>query len=275
MSKTLVATFRSVSEAQNVQRELVKQGYSDGDVRIVANNQDAIGSSGYSSTSATHEGGIMGSIKHFFSSLTDADQNDQDYYSQGVTTGGALLSVTVPDNRVESTRALLEQYGASEFSGANTDAPRAMGASAGTGTRTGRGNSAAEDVAVPVVEEELQVGKREVNRGAIRVYSHVTERPVEENVHLREEHVHVQRTPVNRPASEADFQAFKEGTIELTETAEEAVVSKQARVVEEVVIGKDVTERTETVRDNVRRTNVEVEEVAPDQVRNKTTRTDR
>jgi uncharacterized protein (TIGR02271 family) len=271
MSKTLVATFRSVSEAQNVQRELTKQGFSDGDVRIVANNQDAIGSSGYSSTSSTHEGGIMGSIKHFFSSLTDADQNDQDYYSQGVTTGGALLSITVPDDRVESTRALLEQYGASEFSGATTNAPRAMGASAGTARRA----ATAENVAVPVVEEQLQVGKREVNRGAVRVYSHVTERPIEENVHLREEHVHVQRTPVNRPASEADFQAFKEGTIELTETAEEAVVSKQARVVEEVVVGKDVTERTETVRDNVRRTNVEVEEVAPEQVRNTTKRTDR
>jgi uncharacterized protein (TIGR02271 family) len=91
---------------------------------------------------------------------------------------------------------------------------------------------------------------------------------VEESVQLREEHVRVQRNPVNRPASEADFNAFKEGTIELTETTEEPVVSKRARVVEEVVVGKDVTERTETVRDTVRKTDVEVEEVGPDQVRN-------
>jgi stress response protein YsnF len=94
---------------------------------------------------------------------------------------------------------------------------------------------------------------------------------VEENVQLREERVHVERNPVNRPASEADFQAFKEGSIELRETAEEPVVSKQARVVEEVVVGKDVTERTQTVRDSVRRTDVEVEEVDPEQRRNTTT----
>ena len=123
-------------------------------------------------------------------------------------------------------------------------------------------------MAIPVVEEELRVGKREVNRGGVRVYSHVTERPVEEDVQLREEHVRVQRNPVNRPASEADFQAFKEGTVELTETTEEPVISKQARVVEEVVVGKDVTDRTQTVRDSVRRTDVEVEEVAPEQLRN-------
>ncbi len=48
---------------------------------------------------------------------------------------------------------------------------------------------------------------------------------------------------MNRPAIEADFDAFKEGTIVLTETAEEAVISKKARVVEEVVIGKEIIER--------------------------------
>jgi len=261
MSKTLVATFRSVSEAQNVKRQLLNQGYTDGDIRIVANEGEGVGSTGYASGSSTHETGIMGSIKHFFGSLTEADENDRDYYSQGITTGGAILSITVPDDRVESTRALLDQYGASEFDrGASTGTSRGLRASAGTATEG--------DVAIPVVEEELQVGKREVSRGGVRVYSHVTERPVEENVQLREEHVHVQRNAVNRPASEADFQAFKEGTIELTETAEEAVVSKQARVVEEVVVGKDVTERTQTVRDSVRKTDVEVEEVAPEQLRN-------
>jgi uncharacterized protein (TIGR02271 family) len=115
---------------------------------------------------------------------------------------------------------------------------------------------------LPVVEEELQVGKRQVERGGIRVYSRVEERPVEEQVSLREEHVHVERRPVDRPASEADLTNFKEGTIELTETAEVPVVAKEARVVEEVVVGKEATEHTETIRDTVRRTDVEVEQVA-------------
>jgi uncharacterized protein (TIGR02271 family) len=116
------------------------------------------------------------------------------------------------------------------------------------------------ETTIPVVEEELRVGKREVERGGVRVESHVTETPVEEQVHLREERVHVERRPVDRPAGDAE-NLFREGTLEVSERAEEAVVAKEARVVEEVVVGKEVAERTETIRDTVRRTDVEVEEV--------------
>jgi uncharacterized protein (TIGR02271 family) len=112
-----------------------------------------------------------------------------------------------------------------------------------------------------VIEEEMQVGKRTVSRGGIRVYSQVTEKPVEEQVQLHKEQVSVERRPVNRTLSSTDRDAFKEGTIEMSETSEEAVVSKQARVVEEVVVRKDAQERTETVRDTVRRTDVEVEKL--------------
>jgi len=119
-----------------------------------------------------------------------------------------------------------------------------------------------------VTEEELHVGKRAVQRGGVRVYTRVTEKPVEETVRLHDEHVSVERRPVNHPASGAELNTFKEGTIEVTETDEEAVVAKQARVVEEVVVRKDVEERTEKVRDTVRRTDVEVEQLGPKQGQN-------
>ncbi|MEJ7708347.1 MAG: YsnF/AvaK domain-containing protein [Pyrinomonadaceae bacterium] len=112
-----------------------------------------------------------------------------------------------------------------------------------------------------MIEERIAVGKRQVERGGVRVQQHVTERPVEESVTLREEHVHVERRPVNQPVDATNMGAFKEGVIEVTEMAEEAVVSKQARVVEEVVIGKEVTEHQETIRDTVRRTDVELEQL--------------
>ena len=89
------------------------------------------------------------------------------------------------------------------------------------------------------------------------------ERPVEETVSLREEHVDVQRRAVDRPATDADFAAFKEGSVEVREMSEEAVVSKEARVVGEVDIGKTVTEHDETVRDTVRETRVQVEQLDP------------
>jgi len=116
------------------------------------------------------------------------------------------------------------------------------------------------ETTIPVIEEELQVGKREVERGGVRVESRVEEKPVTEQVQLREEHVHVERRPVDRPVTAGD-EAFREGTLEVTERGEEAVVSKTARVVEEVVVGKQVEERTETITDTVRRTDVDVQEV--------------
>jgi uncharacterized protein (TIGR02271 family) len=116
-----------------------------------------------------------------------------------------------------------------------------------------------EEVAIPVVEEDISIGKREVERGHVRVFSRVTERPVEESVRLREEKVTVERRPVDRPATDADFAAAEKEVIEITETAEEPVVSKRARVVEEVVVHKEVTERTETVRGTERYTDVDVQ----------------
>ena len=108
----------------------------------------------------------------------------------------------------------------------------------------------------------MSVGKREVERGGVRVRSYVVETPVEESVRLRDETINVERRRVDRPASDITADAFRERTIELTETDEEAVVAKTARVTEEVVISKDVTERTERVSDTVRRTEVDVENTA-------------
>jgi uncharacterized protein (TIGR02271 family) len=84
---------------------------------------------------------------------------------------------------------------------------------------------------------------------------YVVETPVNETVHLREEHVEVERRPVDRPVT-ADEELFREREIEATTSREEAVVSKDARVREEVVVHKSAEEREETVRDTVRRTEV-------------------
>ncbi len=269
MAKTVVGLFKSATEAQNIKHELVNDGYSAENIRVVANDGGTAGyTSGATSTtqtagSGTSDTGVMGSIKNFFSSFTGdgSASTDQEYYTKGVSQGGALLMVTVADERADALASKLKQYGAADVNKENaagvagTPAPaRAAAAASSTGS-----------AAIPIVEEELQVGKREVQRGGVRVYSHVVSTPVEEEVRLREEHVRIQRNAVNRPASEADFQAFKEGSVEMTETAEEAVISKQARVVEEVTVGKDVTERTQKVKDTLRHTEVDVEEL-PGQV---------
>jgi uncharacterized protein (TIGR02271 family) len=178
-----------------------------------------------------------------------------------VRRGGAVVLLDTADERADRAVAIMQRAPAVDREArTGADAARARGRAGTREVETG-------DVKVPVVEEELQVGTRQVQRGGVRLYTRVTERPVEETVRLRDETVHVERRPVDRPATEADFAAAKEGTLEVTETDEEAVVRKQARVVEEVVVGKEQEERTETVRDTVRRTEVEVEPVGAEAAR--------
>ena len=253
MSQTVVGLFETPTEAEKVKQQLISQGYPLTSIRVLSNESDGFAASAVADAreNAGSETSVMASIKNFFHSLT-SDSTEQDYYTRGVSSGGALLAVTVADERADSLVALLETYGARDVT-EDGSAASSQHASARTASAAGG--------AIPIVKEELQVGKRQVQRGAVRVYSRVVETPVEEEVRLREEHVRVQRTPVNREASAADFEAFKEGTIELTETGEEIVIGKRARVVEEVTVGKDVTERTQTIKDKVRHTEVDIEEI--------------
>jgi len=131
-----------------------------------------------------------------------------------------------------------------------------------SGADLGRGDASlgtTGDETVQVVEEDLRVGKREIGGGRVRVRSYVTERPVEEQVELRQEHVTIERRPVDRELTSGDA-AFQERTIEAVERGEEAVVSKTARVTEEIGLRKDVERETETVRDTVRKQEVEIED---------------
>lgn len=139
-----------------------------------------------------------------------------------------------------------------------------------SGTRTKdevlRGSTRDEEVRVPVVEEELAVGKRAVETGGVRVEKEVTAKPVEEDISLHEERVTVERRPVDRPVNADDLRAFENTTVEMREMGEEAVVEKRARVVEEVVVGKESRERTEHISDTVRRTDVRIEPLVGDNI---------
>ena len=124
---------------------------------------------------------------------------------------------------------------------------------------TGKVGRGGEDV-VQVVEERLNVGKRAVSRGKVRLHSYVVENQISENVTLRDETVTVDRRAVDRPVASLAADAFQDRTIEMEEVDEEAVVGKSARVVEEIGIRKEVADRVETVRDTVRSTKVDIED---------------
>jgi len=128
------------------------------------------------------------------------------------------------------------------------------------GSKTPAETPQAQEQVVPVFEERLNVGKRVVEQGHVRVRVYTVEHPVQEGVTLREQRVAVERRPVDRPASSVPGEAFKDRTIDVTTHREEPVIAKEARVKEEVVVRQEADQRTETVRDIVRHTEVQVED---------------
>ena len=265
MSRTITALFDSRSDAEAAKARLQEAAVDVSGLSIADQSTQ-----GYNATSySTHEDkGIWASIKGAF--LPDEDRH---HYEEGVRRGGYLLSGEVDDEDVDEAVRILDNASSVDIDGRASDwrssgwdyaAPAATGtAGAASGMSNERSyGDAGNEQSIPIVEESLRVGKREVDRGGVRVRSYVVETPVSEQVNLREENVSVERRRVDQPLSAADGDAFRERTIEMTETAEEAVVAKDARVVEEVVVRKDVDNRTETVSDTVRRTEVEVDETA-------------
>ena len=215
---------------------------------------------------------------------------DRHAYGEGIRRGGFMLCAEVDgDEDADKIIAILEQTpsvdlddrqetwkreGWAPYSPSTAGTRQGFSASGTPQTGSFQGGTAAasgnvvQEEHVPIIEEELRVGKRQVERGGARVRSYVREVPVHEQVTLREEHVQVERRPVDQPvasgtvASGANADLLQERDIEMRETAEEAVVQKVANVREEVVVTKTAEQRTEQIDDTVRRTEVEVDEGA-------------
>ncbi|HEX8450214.1 MAG TPA: YsnF/AvaK domain-containing protein [Allosphingosinicella sp.] len=220
-------------------------------------------------------------------SLDDLYLSDDDRhaYGEGLRRGGFLLCAHIETgedhDRIiqlleESSSVDLEERqqswkseGWQGFTGATAASTQAGTASQGATGQTGAtGGNVVQEERIPIVQEELRVGKREVTRGGARVRSYVRETPVEEQVTLREEHVSVERRPVEQQqgvqSAENAENLLQDREIEIRETSEEAVVQKVASVREELVVRKTAEERTEQISDTVRHTEVDVEEGAGD-----------
>ncbi|MBA1159130.1 YsnF/AvaK domain-containing protein [Microvirga mediterraneensis] len=273
--QTIIAQFDSRSDAQQAVEALTEAGISRSAIRLVPETE----TSGYQRTDqrlsydrTSDEGGFWSSLSDFF-----LPEEDRYSYAEGMSRGGTTLSVTVEEAQAERAADIVERYGAVDMderestwrsegwtgytAGATGSGTASMqtDASAATGVTADTRASTGDTEVIPIAEEQLRVGKRQVNQGRVRIRSYVVETPVSEQVSLREERVHVERRPADR-ALTGNENLFQERTIEAEERAEEAVVSKEARVKEELVIRKDVEERTETVSDTVRRTEVDVDD---------------
>ena len=268
MSNTITALFDNRAEAEAAKARLQNASIDADHVHLHDKSSTGYNENGYSTY---QDRGFWDSIKNAF--VPDEDRHT---YEEGVRRGGVLLTADVDDDDIDEAVRILEEADtvdiddrSSHWKSSGWDYVGAAGAGAGAGIGLGAlgGGTAGKDRAdaderkqiIPIVEEQLIVGKRDVSRGGVRVRSYVTETPVHEQVRLRNEQINVERRAVDQPLSAADTDAFRERTIDVTATGEEAVIGKTARVVEEVVVSKTATENVEDVSDTVRRTDVEID----------------
>ena len=219
-------------------------------------------------------GGLVGSLAN-----SGVDEADAQAYADHVNRGGTLVTVRATDDDASTAERILEgnmaTMGSTRGSAMGTAgvmpmapvaqpvAPMPMAAAAPiTPAPMAKAPvTAAADDKLQVIKEDLVVGKREVDSGAVKITSRVVETPVSQEVRLHEERVMVDRRPVNRPLSGVAADAFRGRTLQARATSEEAVVGKDARVVEEIGLRKEASDRVETVSDTVRETKVDVEQV--------------
>jgi uncharacterized protein (TIGR02271 family) len=265
-TRTIVAVFDDFTTAQRAAARLIERGFRREEVQITSANDyigdPAAGNTGLTGRSPadTSGGGISGFFDRLFGTDTAEEQHgryteEHGRYTEAVRRGGAVVAVTADDAREDDAADILN-----EFDPVDIDQRAASWQEGGTPVADAEVERGREQRTIPIVQEELRVGKRAVQKGGVRVFNRVYEEPVEQEVNLSEEHVRVDRRAANRPATESDVR-MQDEVIEVREMAEEPVVQKTTRVVEEVVVGKETKNRTETVRDTVRKTDVNVEQM--------------
>ncbi len=250
MDETIVAVFDTAAHAAAAASDLRAANVPESAITLHAGT--ATGT--VSTTTETSRG------TGFWSSLFGGEpDHDTAVYDRSLQGGSTVLSVKTPETHIASVMDILERHHPVDIDERASSYGLTQTAAPATTLRTPVAGSLAGDK-MQLSEEELVVGKRVVNRGGTRIRRFVVETPVEEQISLHDERVVIDRHPVTGAAT-AGVGDFSEKTIEMTESAEEAVVGKTSRVVEEISLRKEAVDRTETVRDTVRREDVKIEQI--------------
>lgn len=265
--ETIVAVYDNAAHADAAVKALRTGGFANADISVL--NSDRLAPGGQATATGLRQAGLW---HRLFGG--DVYEHEAAVYGQSVQRGGAVVSARVLDREVAQATAILDLHRPVDIHdrAVTTGLAPAARVDAVADKIADVPIATAQRVAVPakmaaanpdvlrLAEEQLQVGKKMIDEGRTRVRRYVTERDVSADVTLHEEHAEIVRRAVTDPAyiSNIDW-ADKE--IEVVETAEQALVSKTARVVEEVALKKVGTEHVETVHDKLRRQQVEIERV--------------
>ena len=252
---TYIALFHHRDNAASAIRDFENAGFTRGALTVIGGGNGTA----YSDAKGTFGDGYGYGAQDELAEVGVPD-GDRKHLQDGLAHGGTVLVLEGAGERADEIERIFHNHSTKKIDETDVNRGGYIAPVAAAAAVAAIPATSVDSTVIPIAQEELVVGKREVDRGGVRVFRRVVEEPVSESVNLREEHVVIDRRPVDRAVTDADLRGG-DRTIELTETAEEAVVGKTARVVEEVRVGKEASEHTETVRDTVRHTEVDVERV--------------
>ena len=246
-AETIVAVYAPAAHAPAAVSSLKEAGVPADAIHVHAGTEGMSGGASDTVAGPREEG--------FWASLFGGSpDHDTTVYDRSVDSGSTVVTVKTPESHTARVLEILESHHPIDI-----DERAASYGLSKTSTTT----STAQPVAAPSLPVmPAAVRKTDdavVNQGGTRIRRYVVETPVEESVSLHSERVVLERHPVTDGRAVGD--SFSDKTIEMTEMAEEAVVSKTARVVEEIGLRKEASDRVETVRDTVRKDEVEVVQV--------------
>jgi uncharacterized protein (TIGR02271 family) len=242
----VVAVYDTEENANAAVKSLRSVGYLTDDISVIF-------SEGEAAKAGLYEPGVW---RRLFG--RDLEQHEAAVLSRSFKEGSVIVTVRVPESEAPKVENLLDSHKPVDV----LDRAKAYGLVGTTAAmpQTPAPAKLTGEEMLRLAEEQINVGKRMVESGHTRVRRYVVEKPVEANITLHEEHAEVIRRAITDPAYVKDID-WSDKTIDVTETVEEAVVNKTARVTEEVVIRKQGSDRTQTVHNTVRRQQIDVEKV--------------
>jgi stress response protein YsnF len=260
----IVTLYDTAEHAEAAKRSLESAGFAPSEISLI--NSKTLGVAG----DKLNEPGLW---HRLFG--RDIKEYEATVYGRSVAAGGVVLTIRVPEAEASRAMSILNAHRAVDLSKraeqeglmgtpaapvASKPATVQTAATTTAPTTVAAGAASGEEV-LALAEEQINVGKRLVQGGTTRIRRFVTETPVETQVTLHEEHARVLR----RASADPNFIRnidWTDKTIEITETAEEPIVTKSVHITEEVVIQREGSDHVKTLRDKVRRQQVEVERVA-------------
>lgn len=239
----IVSVFDTSQHAQQAMDALSRAGFDKGDMSAIS--KDAVNAIDTTAGKTVKQPGFW----HRMLGSEDVVEYEGHVFGRAVDGGGTVLTLRVPDTDAPRAIAVLNTCKPVDIENRATKL--------GLLPATSATPAPATDEVVRLAEEQLQVGKRQVDAGTTTVRRYVVTKPVEAAVSLHEEHADVVRRAINDPAYVGDVD-WADKTVVVTETAEVPVVSKVARIAEEVVVRRAASDRVEKIADTVRRQEVEV-----------------